>query len=200
MSARATAWCQARVVAVRATVASLISKAVSGSVRVFIACSLDGFISGADGDLSWLPGPLAGEDYGYGGFLATTRAILLGRRTYEAAAAFDSWPYGETPVFVATTRPLSPAVPSVRAISGPPAQLLATVRAEIDGDVYLDGGALIRSFLDAHLVDELIVTVVGVILGHGTPLFAGAAERHRLRLTATHQYPNGLVKLHYLPE
>jgi dihydrofolate reductase len=167
---------------------------------VFIACSLDGFISGPDDDLSWLPGPLEHEDYGYGRFLAETRAILLGRRTYEIAAAFDRWPYGETPVFVATSQPLSPDVPSVTAIAGTPAQLLATIRSDIDGDIYLDGGALIRSFLDAHLIDELIVTVVGVVLGHGTPLFAGAAERHRLRLTSTRPYPNGLVQLRYVPE
>jgi dihydrofolate reductase len=167
---------------------------------VFIACSLDGFISGPDDDLSWLPGPLEDEDYGYGGFLAETRAILLGRRTYDVAAAFDRWPYDETPVFVATSRPLSPVVPSVTAISGTPAELLAAIRADIDGDIYLDGGALIRSFLDAHLIDELIVTVVGAILGHGTPLFAGAAERHRLRLTAMRPYRNGLVQLRYVPE
>jgi dihydrofolate reductase len=173
---------------------------MSAAVRVFIACSLDGFISGADDDLSWLPGLLEDEDYGYGVFLAETGAILLGRRTYDVAAAFDNWPYGETPVFVATSRALSPVAPTVRAITGTPAQLLAAVHAEIDGDIYLDGGALIRSFLDANLVDELVVTVVGAILGHGTPLFAGTAERHQLRLTTTRVYPNGLVELRYVPE
>jgi dihydrofolate reductase len=167
---------------------------------VFIGCSLDGFIAGPDGDLTWLPGPLADEDYGYGALLADTDAILMGRATYEVAAAFDSWPYGQTPVFVATSRPLNPVVSSVRAITGTPNQLLAAVGAEAGGGIYLDGGALIRSFLDARLIDELIVTVVGVILGHGTPLFAGSADRHRLRLTAVHQYPNGLVQLHYVPE
>ena len=180
---------------------AVISDAMSGSVRVFIACSLDGFIAGTDGDLTWLPGPLADEDYGYRAFLADTEAILMGRATYEVAAAFDSWPYSETPVFVATSRPLDPVVSSVRAITGTPTQLLAAVRAESgSGGVYLDGGALIRSFLDAHLIDELIVTVVGVILGFGTPLFAGTAERHRLRLTAARPYPSGLVQLHYLPQ
>jgi dihydrofolate reductase len=176
------------------------SDALSASVRVFIACSLDGFIAGPDGDLTWLPGPLADEDYGYGAFLADTDAILMGRATYDVAAAFDSWPYGETPVFVATSRPLNPVVSSVRAITGTPNQLLAAVRAESGGGIYLDGGALIRSFVDAHLLDELIVTVVGVILGRGAPLFAGTADRHRLRLTAARPYPSGLVQLRYVPQ
>ena len=170
---------------------------VSASVRVFVACSLDGFIAGPDGDLTWLPGPSADEDYGYGAFLAETDAILMGRATYEVAAAFDRWPYGGTPVFVATSRPLGPVEPSVRAIAGTPDELLAAVRAEHTGSIYLDGGALIRSFLDARLIDELTVTVVGVILGRGIPLFAGTADRHRLRLIAARPYPSGLVQLHY---
>ena len=79
------------------------------SVRVFVACSLDGFIAGPDGDLSWLPEPDgSGEDYGYHAFLAESAAILMGRATYETAAAFPDWPFGETPVFVATSRPLAP--------------------------------------------------------------------------------------------
>lgn len=164
---------------------------------MFVACSLDGFIAGADGDLTWLPSPQADEDYGYGAFLADTDAILMGRATYDVAAAFDPWPYGGTPVFVATSRPLSPVVSSVRAVSGAPNELLAAVRTEGAASVYLDGGALIRSFLDARLVDELIVTVVGVILGRGIPLFAGTADRHRLRLATARPYPSGLVQLHY---
>ena len=123
---------------------ALGSDAMSAPVRVFIACSLDGFIAGPNGDLTWLPGPLGDEDYGYGALLADTGAILMGRATYEVAAAFESWPYGETPVFVATSRPLDPVAPSVRAITGTPEQLLAAVRAESGGGgVYLDGGALI---------------------------------------------------------
>ena len=47
---------------------------MAGGVRVFIACSLDGFIAGPDDDLSWLPGPDdSGEDHGYGGFIAVPR-------------------------------------------------------------------------------------------------------------------------------
>ena len=91
-------------------------------------------------------------------------------------------------------------MPSVAAVSGAPEQLLAAVRAETSGGVYLDGGALIRSFLDAHLIDELTVTIVPVILGAGIPLFAGVAGRHRLRLVAAQPYPSGLVQLHYRPE
>lgn len=165
---------------------------------MFVACSLDGFIAGPDDDLSWLPAPDAsGEDYGYRAFLAETAAILMGRRTYEVAARFERWPYDEMPVFVATSRPLDPVVPTVGAVVGTAPELLAAVRTRTDGALYLDGGALIRSFLDAGLVDELTVTIVGVILGRGVPLFAGTGRRRSLRLVNATPYPSGLVQLRY---
>jgi dihydrofolate reductase len=173
---------------------------VAGGVRVFIACSLDGFIAGPDGDLSWLPEPdPGGEDYGYRSFLEETSAILMGRATYDTAARFETWPYGETPVFVATSRRLDPAAPTVSAVRGTAAELLEAVRVHTEGALYLDGGALIRSFLSARLIDELTITVVDVILGEGAPLFAGVPERHRLRLIAATPYPSGLVQLRYVP-
>lgn len=60
--------------------------------------------------------------------------------------------------------------------------------------MYLDGGALIRSFLDAGLVYELTVTVVPMILGAGAPLFASTTRRHRLQLRSASTYPSGLVQ------
>ena len=128
-----------------------------GRVRVFIATSLDGFIAGPDHDLSWLPEPRPGEDFGYEAFMARTGAILMGRSTYEIAAAFDPWPYGETPVLVATRRELdAPAAPTVEPVSGTPQELVGLAHERAVGrDIYLDGGDLIRQVLDAGLVDEL---------------------------------------------
>jgi dihydrofolate reductase len=169
---------------------------MTADVRVFIACSLDGFIAGPDGDMSWLPVPREDEDYGYGAFIAETSALLMGRATFDTVVDFADWPYGELPVLVATTRPLDPPVASVRAISGDPGELLAQVRATIEGPIYLDGGALIRQFLDVGLVDELTVTIVPCILGAGAPLFAGAEPR-RLELIRTRSFDDGLVQLVY---
>jgi dihydrofolate reductase len=130
--------------------------------------------------------------------MAQTGALLMGRRTYDVVCGFDvEWPYGDTPVYVATTRPLQPATSTVRAISGTPREMLDRVNGEVDGSIYLDGGALIRSFLDLGLVDELTVTVVNHVLGDGIPLFAGVAQAHALELLGATPYESGLVQLRY---
>ena len=61
------------------------------------------------------------------------------------------------------------------------------------------GVCSIRQFLAAGLVDDLTVTIVPVILGAGTPLFAGLPERQGLTLTGSQSYGSGLVTLKYLP-
>lgn len=171
---------------------------MTGKVRVFIASSLDGFIAGPDDDLSWLPAD-GGEDHGYDEFMATTAALVIGRTTYDVVLGFDEWPYPDIPVFVATSRPLDPVAPTVHAVGGEPDRILAAVRAVTDGNIYLDGGVLIRQFMAAGLIDELTVTIVPVVLGAGSPLFAGLAERRRLTLIGSRSYPSGLVTLHYRP-
>jgi dihydrofolate reductase len=66
-------------------------------------------------------------------------------------------------------------------VSGSLPSLVAAARqAAGDRDVYLDGGALVRSALEAGLVDELTCTVVPVALGRGRPLLAGLAGRLEL--------------------
>ena len=171
-----------------------------GPVRIFIGCSLDGFIAGPDGDLSWLPtDPPPGEDYGFAAHMAGVGALLMGRATYDTIGEHGwDWPYGDTPVLVATSRPLEPLAPTVRAVSGTPAELVAAAQAAAgERAVYADGGSLIRALVDAGLVDEAVVTLVPVLLGAGAPLFAGLTQRRPLELRAATTYPGGLVQLRY---
>ncbi len=176
---------------------------MSSRVRVYIATSLDGFIAGPGDDLSWLPQPSGEEpsDFGFAAFLAQIGALLMGRRTFEVVAGFEGpWPYGDTPVLVATRRALASTQPTVRALAGSVEQLVAEARAVAGArDVYLDGGALIRSALDAGLVDELTISVAPVILGAGVPLFAGASRRHALELIESRVLGAGMVQMTYRP-
>lgn len=173
---------------------------MSGRLRVFIASSLDGFIAGPGDDLSWLPPPdPALGDAGFGAFLSEVGCVLMGRKTYDVAAGFEGpWPYGELPVHVVTSRPLAPKAPTVHGVHGPIAQLAADARAAARGkDVYVDGGTLIRSALDAGLIDELIVTLIPVVLGAGAPLFAGVPSRRALTRISVELLHGGMVQLRY---
>jgi dihydrofolate reductase len=172
-----------------------------GRIRVFIACSLDGFIAGPDDDLSWLPAPEGADDFGYGAFIAGVGALLMGRRTYDVVAGFTGeWPYGERPVLVATRQPLASPHATVRTVAGSVEVLVRAAReAAGERDVYIDGGNLIRQAVDAGLVDELTITVVPVVLGRGLPLLAGTERRHVLERVDVRTLSAGLVQLTYRP-
>jgi dihydrofolate reductase len=173
-------------------------------LRAFLAVSVDGFIAGPNDDLSWLPPPDPADptQAGFREFLAEIGALLMGRRTYDVVAGFGGeWPYGDRPVFVATTRPLPAATPAptVRRAEGPlEAMIDAAVRAAGPRDVYVDGGALVRAVSSAGRLDEMTLTTVPVVLGAGTPLFdASTPERVGLELVESRVVGSGLVQSRY---
>ena len=176
-----------------------------GRVRVFIACSLDGFIAAEDNDLSWLPVPGEGDDdAGYGAFMADIGAVLVGRTTFDVVAGMNlpESPWGGRPALVLSHRPLPAAAwPTARLVAGHIVDVVAMAKkAAGDQDVYIDGGAVIRAALDEGLIDELTVTIVPAILGRGTPLFAGVTQRRVLTLIDERRVHSGLVQLRYTVE
>ena len=139
---------------------------------VFIGTSLDGFIARTNGDLDFLP-PGGGEPHGYDEFMATVDALVIGRKTFETVLTFDTWPYGEKPVVVLSTRPLAPAPLGavVERMSGTPAEIVSQLAARGIRHIYVDGGITIQRFLQAGLIQRLIITRVPVLIGTGIPLF-----------------------------
>ena len=165
---------------------------------VFIATSLDGFIARANDDLDWLP-PGGGEEHGYDAFIATVDALVIGRRTFEKVLTFDSWPYASKPVFVLSTHALAPAPAgaTVEQLSGAPAEIVAQLAARAFGHIYVDGGITIQRFLQAGLIQRLIITRIPVLLGNGIPLFGALSADIALRHVSTRQFASGLVQSEY---
>jgi dihydrofolate reductase len=166
---------------------------------VFIGTSLDGFIARANGDFDFLP-PGGGEPHGYAEFMATVDALVIGRKTFETVLTFDAWPYGEKPVFVLSTRALAPAPPEavVERLSGEPADIVSQLDARGIRNVYVDGGITIQRFLQAGLIQRLIITRVPVLIGTGIPLFGATPHDIVLTHVATRQYGSGLVQSEYV--
>ena len=132
--------------------------------------------------------------------MATVDALVIGRKTFETVLAFDAWPYGEKPVFVLTTGTLAPAPIGavVERMSGPPADIVSQLAVRGIQHVYVDGGITIQRFLQAGLIQRLIITRVPVLIGAGIPLFGALPGDIALEHVATRQYASGLVQSEYV--
>ena len=170
--------------------------------RVFIACSLDGYISDKNDGLDWLqsiPNP-DHLDMGWGEFIAGIDAIVMGRKTFERVCGFDCpWPYPK-PVFVLSNSMTS--VPreyegKAELIKGSLTDVLATVHERGYSELYIDGGTTVQNFLREDLVDELIITVIPVLLGGGSPLFGELPEPMDFEHLRTEVLLNAIVQNHY---
>lgn len=176
----------------------------SSRVRVYMGCSFDGFIAGPDHEISWLnesyaaagdlePGP---EGLGFEQFMGQIGAMLMGRSTYGVVEKFGQWHYGETPVLVATHRPLEPLADTVQTAAGPIEELVDRAKAMAgDRDVYLDGGDLVRQALDAGLVDEITATLLPVLVGRGIRLFDDLASTTQLQFVSHSAREGGFLQV-----
>ncbi|GLQ45152.1 dihydrofolate reductase [Dyella lipolytica] len=165
---------------------------------VFVGISVDGFMARADGALDFLP-PGGGEPHGYDAFMASVDALVIGRKTYETVLGFDAWPYGEKPVFVLSSHALAPppAGAVMERMSGAPKDIASALAARGIRHIYVDGGITIQGFLEAGLIQRLIITRVPVLIGTGIPLFGATARDIVLKHIGTRQYASGLVQSEY---
>src|SRR6185295_1023723 len=174
-----------------------------GAMRasVFVGTSVDGFIARGNGGLDFLP-PGGGEPHGYDEFIATVDALVIGRKTFETVLTFDTWPYGEKSVFVLSNRALAPAPLGavVERMSGTPAEIVSHLAARGIQHIYVDGGITIQGFLQAGLIQRLIITRVPVLIGSGIPLFGAMPRDIPLKHIATREYASGLVQSEYAVE
>ena len=168
---------------------------------VYIASSLDGFIAANGGGLDWLddiPNP-DGSDFGFADFIENIDALVMGRNTYEKVLTFGSWPY-DKPVFVPSSTELN--IPEelkgkVVRVQGTPKELVAALKALGHENLYVDGGLTIQGFLEADLIDEMIITRVPVLLGNGVPLFGKLMESLHFSHVSTDVINDTIVKSHY---
>jgi dihydrofolate reductase len=170
-------------------------------IRLYIACSLDGYIAREDGSIDWLTeyDNNSETDYGYSEFYESIGAVLMGRKTYEQVLGLGNWPYGEkkTYVFTRQKEPLH-CEKNVEFVSGDIKEFARSLMENTYKDIWLVGGSqLIKIFLKEGLVQDMIIFLVPVILGSGIPLFDHIGKDIRLKTGRVEKYENGLVRLEY---
>ena len=71
------------------------------------------------------------------------------------------------------------------------------LKAELDGELDVAGPSLAGSLTNLGLIDEYRLYIHPIVLGSGTPFFAGA--RPRLRLVASDRIGGDVIRLTYVP-
>jgi len=144
-----------------------------------VTMSVDGFIAGPEGDMSWLtkhlgPNPMVDE------LIADIGALLVGNRTfrgddpYKGVADKEGKPFGggwSGPQFVLTHHPPETSVPGVTFVGDLDSAIEAVTAAAGDKYVNVLGASIARQCLEAGALDEILVLVAPVMLGDGVRLF-----------------------------
>jgi dihydrofolate reductase len=168
---------------------------------VYIARSLDGFIADKDGNIDWLnniPNPES-NDFGFNEFMNHIDAVVMGRNTFEKVVSFGVWPYNKPVYIISTSLNSLPQKYSGKAeiLNLNPSQIIEKLKKDGMKYLYIDGGALIQSFLSEDLIDELIITTIPILLGGGIPLFGKLHNRLKFRHIKIEVLINSLVKSYY---
>jgi dihydrofolate reductase len=182
--------------------------------QYYCASSLDGYIAEADDTLDWLMRyegsfeadgvePIKGA---YDRYYEGVGALAMGSVTYEFVLAHEAkggeWPYKAKPTWVLSSRDLpKPAGEDVdiRIVNARVPNLYdEMIAAAGERNLWVVGGGNVASqFADAGLLDEVLVTVVPVVLGAGKPLFDRRLPGGPMQLAGTRTFDSGMVELRY---
>ncbi len=171
-----------------------------GKIIYYVAASLDGFISDELGSVEWLnPFNNVGYDYGYSDFYGKIGFIITGSKTYEQAKNFPGgWAFPNTETYVFSSRDLNTNGQNDIHLWKNGINELSRILREKEKDTWLIGGAnLAGQFANAGLLDELILSVMPVMLGDGKPLFGGVKKQIPMKLEKNEHFQNGVVQLTY---
>jgi dihydrofolate reductase len=178
------------------------------------AVSLDGFLAGADGAIDWLHFSKDVQQV-MSDYWKDVDTILMGRKTYEVAAA-QSRPTGKNQnkakrgtkknrkeknamrsyVFSRTLESIED--PGVELVAGDAVEFVRELkRRPGKGICLMGGGELATSLLAAGLVDEIGLNIHPILLGSGIPTFRDPGHRVKLTLTECRPIEGGCVLAYY---
>jgi dihydrofolate reductase len=142
--------------------------------------------------------------------MASSDALLLGRRTYEEWVSY--WPHqsaednpiagfiNNTPKYVASNTLSELDWDTASLLGEDVAAEVSKLKQEPGGDIIVNGSAtLVRFLLAEGLVDELQLMIHPIVLGGGARLFENGAAKTELELVDSRAFSSGVVSLTYKP-
>ena len=165
--------------------------------------SLDGYVD----HLAFAPDPVL-----FRHFIEQVRdgaGSMYGRRMYEVMRYWDEDAPGWTPElreFAAAwrrqpkwvvSRSLKSVGPNATLVEDDIEAVIRGLKARLVGEIRVSGPDLARSLTDLGLIDEYQLYLHPVVLGRGTPFFAG--PRPPLRLVASDLIGEDVIRLTYVP-
>jgi dihydrofolate reductase len=183
-----------------------------GRTQYYCAASVDGYIAESDDTIDWLTGYRGSFDHpdaepggrqNYEAFYEGVGALVMGSTTYEwVIGELDEWVYKGKPCWVLSSRELRRPPGDdvdVRIVDADVSELHDEMLAAAgQRHLWVVGGGNVASQLaDAGLLDDVIVTVVPVVLGEGKPLFDRRLPGGPLQLKGTRMFDSGMVELVY---
>jgi dihydrofolate reductase len=168
-------------------------------VILYIATSLDGYITKPNDDLDFLSiVEQEGQDYGYVDFINTVDTVILGRKTYDwVLSKVQKFPHADKETYV-ITRSSKPSIGNVRFYNGNIKELVLKLKQESGQNIFVDGGAeIVNALLNENLIDEFIISIIPVLTGSGVRLFQEERPEQQLKLVESNHFDTGLVQLHY---
>jgi len=134
---------------------------------------------------------------------------IYGRRMYEVMRYWDEdhpeWSAAEREFATAwqnqpkwvVSGSLKSLGPNATLVEGDPATLIRDLKARLAGEIDVSGTRLAQSLTDLGLIDEYRLYFHPVVLGHGTPFFAG--PRPPLRFAGSDRFGPDVIRLTYVP-
>ena len=166
-------------------------------VRFGGAMSLDGYIAGPNGEYDWI---VMDPDIDFTEMQSQVDTFLIGRKTFEAMMKMGSDGRSSSGIRnIVLSRTLKASDYPHVTVASDAESVVAELRAQPGKDIAIfGGGELLRSLLEADLVDRIEVGLIPVLLGGGIPLLPPPAGRTMLKLRKQRVYEKtGSIGLEY---
>ncbi len=164
--------------------------------------SLDGYIARENGDVDWL----RMEDLTEAAdemkeFFASVDTILWGRKTYVKGLEMggDVGMYGKKiKNYIFSHTPQTSEHENLQFVSENIKEFIEDLKRQEGKSIYLMGGGILaKTFFEAGLIDEIILSIQPTILGTGIPLFLPHERQTELELIDVKTRRSGSVQISY---